>query len=104
MHDTHRTSALPSRPEYMRDTVREGGDFGVVEKPLTPWERIYNQAWVRKLFIVSMLALAWQGYASCMNIIDFPGYMKIPTAWAKDLPAGINWLAWTGFSCSRENR
>ena len=87
-----------NRAEYVRDTVREGGDFGVVEKPLTTWERIYNHAWVRKLFIVSMLALAWQGYASCMNVIDFSGVMKIPTSLSVGLPTGIDWIAAFGIA------
>ena len=87
-----------NRAEYVRDTVRDGGDFGVVEKPLTTWERLYNQAWVRKLFIVTMLALAWQGYASCMNVIDFAGVMKIPVKLSTDLPMGLNWVAAFGIA------
>ena len=81
------------RAEYLRDTVRDGGDFGVVEKPLTVFEKIYNQAWARKLLIVTLLALAWQGYASCMNVIDFTGQVKVPTNLSASLPIGLNWVA-----------
>ena len=81
------------RAEYLRETVRDGGDFGVVEKPLTVFEKIYNQAWARKLLIVTLLALAWQGYASCMNVIDFTGQVKVPTNLSASLPIGLNWVA-----------
>jgi NitT/TauT family transport system permease protein len=50
------------RPEYVRDQVPEH-DFGVVNKPLTTWERIYGNSLVRKLFILVVLAAAWQAYA-----------------------------------------
>ena len=51
-----------SRPEFVRDQVAEQ-DFGVVEQPLTVWERIYGNALVRKLFILVVLAAIWELYA-----------------------------------------
>jgi len=51
-----------SRPEFVRDQVAEQ-DFGVVEQPLTPWERIYGNGLVRKLFILVVLAAIWELYA-----------------------------------------
>lgn len=50
------------RPEFVRDQVAER-DFGVVEQPLTAWERIYGNGLVRKLFILIVLAAAWEIYA-----------------------------------------
>ncbi len=52
MADTHvpapRVIPLPPlRPEYLCDTVA-GADIGVVEKPLTVWQRLTNQGWLRK--------------------------------------------------------
>ena len=41
----------PIRPEYLRDAVA-GNDIGVVQKPLTFWQRLANQAWLRKAFIL----------------------------------------------------
>ena len=56
------SSAPLQRPEYVREQVPEH-DFGVVHKPLTAWERIYGNGFVRKLFILLVLAAAWQAYA-----------------------------------------
>ena len=41
--------------------------FGIIEKPLTLVEKIYNQAWLRKLGIIVMLALAWELYARWLD-------------------------------------
>ena len=35
------------REDVFRDTI-DSAQFGVVEKPLSTWERVYNQAAVRK--------------------------------------------------------
>jgi NitT/TauT family transport system permease protein len=56
----------PTRPEYLRNTVA-GGDIGVVEKPLTVWQRLVNQAWLRKAFILAAIAVAWELYARRLN-------------------------------------
>jgi len=59
-------AVAPIRPEYLRDVVA-GGDIGVVQKPLTLWQRLANQTWLRKAFILIAIAAAWQGYASYLN-------------------------------------
>ncbi|HEU4381553.1 MAG TPA: ABC transporter permease [Hyphomicrobiaceae bacterium] len=59
-------AVAPIRPEYLRDVVA-GGDIGVVQKPLTLWQRLANQAWLRKAFILIAIAAAWQAYASYLN-------------------------------------
>ena len=41
--------------------------FGIIEKPLTLVEKIYNQAWLRKVGIVVMLALVWEFYARWLD-------------------------------------
>ncbi len=51
-----------AREEFVHDTVKDAA-LGVVEKPLTKWERVYNFGALRKLFIILMLAAAWQAYA-----------------------------------------
>jgi NitT/TauT family transport system permease protein len=56
----------PTRPEYVRDVVA-GRNIGVVQKPLTTWERLTNQNWVRKIFILVVIAAAWQAYALYLN-------------------------------------
>jgi len=60
------------RPEFIRKTVSTQS-YGVVEKPLSAFERIYDLNWVRKLFILLMLAGAWQLYATYVdNVLLFP--------------------------------
>ena len=41
--------------------------FGVVEKPLSPWERVRNVGAVRKAVILVLLAAAWEIYARWLN-------------------------------------
>ena len=41
--------------------------FGIIQKPLTLAEKIYNQAWLRKIGIVVVLALAWELYGRWLD-------------------------------------
>ena len=59
-------SSVVERPEYVRDQVPEH-DFGVVNKPLTAWERVYGNGAVRKAVILLLLAAAWQAYATYLD-------------------------------------
>ena len=59
-------AAPPVRPEYLREPVASG-DIGVVEKPLTLWQQLVNQAWLRKTFILLLIAAAWEIYARQLN-------------------------------------
>ena len=56
----------PTRPEYLRDVIA-GGDIGVVQKPLTVFQRLANQAWLRKALILVVIAVAWEAYAQRLN-------------------------------------
>jgi NitT/TauT family transport system permease protein len=56
----------PARPEFVRDQVAEH-DFSVVNKPLTAWEKIYGNGFVRKAFLLAMLAGIWQAYAGYLG-------------------------------------
>ena len=60
MHDH-----LTPRPEIL-NTVTDTG-FGVVEKPLTAWERLTNNGVFRKSIVLVCLALIWQVYAQWQN-------------------------------------
>ena len=60
------TRVPPQRTEYVRDTVASR-NFGVVEKPLTRWERLYNQGWLRKTLIILVIAIAWETYARILD-------------------------------------
>src|SRR5947207_2368308 len=54
------------RADVFRETV-DASKFGVVQKPLSAWERIYNINAVRKVTILVFLALAWEAYARWLN-------------------------------------
>jgi len=56
----------PTRPEYIRDVIA-GGDIGVVQKPLTVFQRLANQGWLRKAVILIVIAVAWEAYAQRLN-------------------------------------
>ncbi len=60
------SAATLARPEILRGPVTSGA-FGVVEKPLSAWERIANVGYVRKLVILVVLAAIWEGYARWLN-------------------------------------
>ncbi len=60
------SSAPVERPEYVREQVKEH-DFGVVNKPLTAWERVWGMGFVRKALILAVLAIAWQAYARYLD-------------------------------------
>ncbi|MFM9939554.1 MAG: ABC transporter permease [Hyphomicrobiaceae bacterium] len=54
------------RPEF----VLEGEltkDFGVVEQPLTIFERLYNNGFLRKLGILLIIGAIWEVYAQRLN-------------------------------------
>jgi NitT/TauT family transport system permease protein len=38
-----------------------------VQKALTPWQRLANQAWLRKAFILFAIAAVWEAYARHLN-------------------------------------
>ena len=56
----------PTRPEYIRDVVA-GADIGVVQKPLTTFQRLSNQGWLRKTVILVVIAVGWEIYARRLN-------------------------------------
>jgi NitT/TauT family transport system permease protein len=54
------------RPEIYKETL--GADqFGIIEKPLTVFERMFNQGWLRKLLLIIALATIWEIYARWLN-------------------------------------
>ena len=54
------------RPEIYREPMSQE-KFGIVEKPLTPFERLYNQDWLRKLFVLVIIAACWEVYARWLD-------------------------------------
>lgn len=68
--------APPVRAEY--EVAVGEAQFGEVERPLSAWERLTNVTWVRRAFIVAMLALAWEIYARFLdNPLMFPAFSEV---------------------------
>jgi NitT/TauT family transport system permease protein len=84
------------RPDVYRETVA-ASRLGVVEKPLSAWERIYNLAAVRKIAILVVLAAAWEIYARALNnTLLFPTFGATVEAFFDALVHGTLLLkAWT---------
>lgn len=56
----------PNRPEYELQTP-SSREFGVVEKPLTIFETLYNNAFLRKAGLLVAMAVIWELYARHLN-------------------------------------
>jgi len=84
------------REEFVRRPAMDA-DLGVVEKPLSLFERIYNLAAVRKLAILVALAAAWELYARWLNNpLLFPTFSATVQAFADGIVHGaLLGRAWT---------
>jgi NitT/TauT family transport system permease protein len=79
--------ALP-RAELTREPVAAEA-FGVVEKPLSAWERVAGQGWLRKLALLIALASIWEIYARWLNNpLLFPTFSATVEAFAEGLFGG----------------
>jgi len=78
-----------SRPErYLRPV--DAALFGIVEKPLSGWERLGNVAAVRKLALLVLLALVWEGYARWLdNPLLFPTFSATIEAFVEAMASGV---------------
>ena len=57
---------LADRPERIATTV-DAAQFGIVQKPLSTWERIFNITPLRKVAILILLAAVWEIYGRRVN-------------------------------------
>ncbi|MBV7484537.1 ABC transporter permease [Bordetella sp. BOR01] len=65
MADLDARPAAGRAERYLEPVADEA--FGVVQKPLSTWERLYNIGALRKLFLLAVLALIWETYARSIN-------------------------------------
>ncbi len=64
--------------------------FGIVEKPLTLPEKIYNQVWLRKIAILVFLALGWEIYGRWLdNQLLVPTFSDTMVALIRDVSSGL---------------
>jgi NitT/TauT family transport system permease protein len=81
MHDA-------ARPEILREAVPATA-LGVVEKPLSAWERLTNVGALRKLALLVALAIAWEIYARLLNNpLLFPTFGATLTAFVQGIASG----------------
>jgi NitT/TauT family transport system permease protein len=84
----------PIRPEFVRATL-DASNIGEIVRPLSLWERLANITLVRRVFILLVLAAAWQAYGTWLdNDLIFPSFSAVATALWKvtisgELPARI---------------
>ena len=77
------------RPEIYRKTLG-AVQFGIVQRPLTVFETLYNQGWLRKLFVIVVLALLWELYARWLdNELLVPTFSATAQAMWKGVASGI---------------
>lgn len=79
---------LIPRPEIRRELVGPAA-FGVVEKPLSNFERLYNIGGLRKAMILIVLAMAWEIGARLLdNDLLFPTFFATNVAFVKGIASG----------------
>ncbi|MCC6533928.1 MAG: ABC transporter permease subunit [Burkholderiales bacterium] len=78
---------VQARPEFVRVVAPSG--YGVVEKPLTVWEKFFNNGALRKALLLGLLAAAWQIYATSLdNALLFPKFSSTLAAFYEALISG----------------
>ena len=61
-----------------------------MEKPLTPFERLYNQNWLRKLFVLIVIAVCWELYARWLdNELLVPTFSATVRALVQGIASGV---------------
>lgn len=76
------------RVEFVRERI-DAGAGGVVEKPLTAWERLCNFNVLRKAFILLALAVLWQAYALWLGkSLLFPSFSATVAAFWQGIESG----------------
>ena len=81
-------AGLVARPEIVATTV-DSSAFGIVEKPLSPFEKLYNISALRKIVILVVLAATWEiGARLLHNDLLFPTFFATCTAFINGVASG----------------
>lgn len=82
------------RPDFVREELET--TFGVVQKPLTKWEKIYNVGAVRKAALLVIMAIVWELYARYLNnALLFPTFgATLQALWSGIASGGLPGKAW----------
>lgn len=77
------------RPNIYRE-ARGTAQFGIIQKPLTLGERLFNQGWLRKLVLLAIIAVAWELYARWLdNSLLIPTFGETVQALVADIKSGV---------------
>ncbi|MDP3515341.1 MAG: ABC transporter permease subunit [Sulfuritalea sp.] len=90
-----RRQLITRRTEFVIDDLPTTGN-GVVVKPLTSWEKLYNQGWLRKTMILLSLAVFWELYAIWLgNPLLFPTFSgTLESLWNSTVTGELPSRAW----------
>lgn len=81
------TDANVARADVIYQVQDEG--FGVVAKPLTLWERLYGNGFLRKTILIVILASIWEVYARYLdNPLVVPTFLDTMNAFVNELVRG----------------
>ncbi len=81
--------ASASRPEFERD-VHDEAELGDVAQPLTWWEALFERTLTRRLMVLLVLAVVWEGYATWLdNPLLFPQLSVVMVAWWDGMRSGL---------------
>lgn len=79
----------PIRPEFRDQKTINAELVGDIETPLSFWERLTDITFVRRLFILVVLACLWQAYALHLNNpLMFPTFVATANAFFRSIMAG----------------
>jgi NitT/TauT family transport system permease protein len=87
----HQAQSLPvlERPNIYCETLGPE-QFGIIQKPLTIFERVYNQVWLRKIGILIFLAVGWEIYGRWLdNPLLVPPFSAAVSALWTDIASGV---------------
>ena len=81
-------AVLWPRPSFQRETL-DSSAFGVVEKPLSAFEKLYNYSVVRKTVILVFLMVVWEVGARMLgNELLFPTFVATVEAFFRGIASG----------------
>ncbi len=81
-------ATMIERPEFVRTVETEA--YGVVQKPLTTWEKIYDNGAARKTFLLLVMVVAWEAYARWLNSpLLFPTFGATVRAFYDAIASGV---------------
>ena len=79
---------VAARPEFVREVA--SGAYGVVVKPLTAWDKLYNNGALRKALLLALIAAVWEVYGTALNNpLLFPRFSDTFAAFYNGIMSGV---------------